>query len=185
VLLHGFGSHEGDLFSLAPALPLGPVVASVRAPLREGPGFAWFPRGASAGFEERAATANAATVALLEWLDSTESTSVGLLGFSQGGAMALQVLRHRPKLASHAVVLSGFVIDDEQPGDIELARRTPPVFWGRGSADQIIPRELIADTERWLPGHSTPTTRIYEGMPHAVSRPEIDDVAAFLREHGE
>jgi phospholipase/carboxylesterase len=35
VLLHGYGSHEGDLFGLSPRLPLGPVIASVRAPLAE------------------------------------------------------------------------------------------------------------------------------------------------------
>ena len=42
VLLHGYGSHEGDLFALAPRLPLAPVIASLRAPIRESAGYAWF-----------------------------------------------------------------------------------------------------------------------------------------------
>jgi phospholipase/carboxylesterase len=28
VLLHGYGSHEGDLFGMAPGLPLEPVIAA-------------------------------------------------------------------------------------------------------------------------------------------------------------
>ena len=42
VLLHGYGSHEGDLFQLSPRLPLAPVIASVRAPISESGGWAWF-----------------------------------------------------------------------------------------------------------------------------------------------
>ena len=33
VLLHGYGSHEGDLFSLSPRLPLAATVASLRGPI--------------------------------------------------------------------------------------------------------------------------------------------------------
>ena len=36
VLLHGFNSHEGDLFGLAPYLPLAPAIASLRAPIDAG-----------------------------------------------------------------------------------------------------------------------------------------------------
>ena len=46
VLLHGYGSDERDLFGLAPYLPEGFVVASVRAPLSPPfptPGWSWYP----------------------------------------------------------------------------------------------------------------------------------------------
>ena len=42
VLLHGRGSRETDILALADYLPLGPSYAAVRAPIAEGPGFAWF-----------------------------------------------------------------------------------------------------------------------------------------------
>ena len=42
VLLHGYGSHEGDLFSLSPRLPLAATVASLRGPIKEGAGYAWW-----------------------------------------------------------------------------------------------------------------------------------------------
>ena len=181
VLLHGFGSHEGDLFGLSPQLPLGPVIASVRAPLRVGQGFAWAPLANEADAAEVAEAANNTAVALLDWLDTTESTSVGLLGFSQGGAMSLQLMRHAPERFAFAAALSGFAILDDNAGDAELARVKPPVFWGRGTADQVISPDKIAYTEEWLPRHSTLTARIYEDLPHSISRPELDDVNAFMR----
>ena len=75
VLLHGYGSHEGDLFGLSPHLPLQPVIASVRAPLRAGPGYAWY--GLEwATPESRSDGANAAARGLLENTELTPSEIV-------------------------------------------------------------------------------------------------------------
>lgn len=176
LLLHGIGSHEGDLFGLSPRLPLSPVIASLRAPLPHGPGFAWFPQG-----ERTGAAASESAVALLKWMDAQEFSSIGLLGFSQGGAMALELLRHRPRSFAYAAQLSGFVLPTEHAGDDELAKSKPPVFWGRGTADEVIPASLIEYTQEWLPLHSTMTERIYEGVAHSVSEQELSDLGAFLR----
>ncbi|MET1043042.1 MAG: dienelactone hydrolase family protein [Microbacteriaceae bacterium] len=175
VLLHGLGSNESDLFGLSSYLPLEPVIASLRAPLAYGGGYAWFE-----ATGDREPAANLATVAVLNWLDEQSFQSVGLLGFSQGGAMSAQLLRHRPEQFSYAVNLSGFVIPAAHAGDDKLAELKPPVFWGFGTADQVINPEFRAYTDAWLPEHTTLTRRIYEGMPHSVSQQEITDVAAFI-----
>ena len=180
VLLHGYGSHEGDLFSLSPALPLGPVIASLRAPLTAGPGNAWFPLTFETPIEEHSQNADAAAQAVLDWLDTTESTSVGLLGFSQGGAVALQLLRLAPERFAYAVMLSGFAVGDSHPGDAALAEAAPAVFWGRGTLDQVIPPMAIQLTEQWLPSHSTLTTRIYEDVAHGISNAELRELSAFI-----
>ena len=181
VLLHGYGSHEGDLFELAPHLPLQPVIASLRAPLRAGPGYAWY------GLEEatpesRSEGADAAARGLLQWLDGVQASSVGLLGFSQGGAMSIHLMRHAPERFAFAVSLAGFVVQGDAPADARLATLTPPVFWGRGTHDTVIPPALVAHTQSWLPKHSTLTERIYEGLGHSVSEAELADVLTFLRE---
>lgn len=182
LILHGFGSHEGDLFSLAPHLPLEPVIAALRAPLTAGDGWSWFPIGqpGAPGVE----ALDAATAGVLEWLDALpeQPASIGLLGFSQGGAMALQLMRHAPERFAFAVQLSGFVAGGERQGDARLAELRPPVFWGRGTADPIIPQAAVDRTQAWLPEHSTLTERIYEGMAHSVSQAELGDIVAFLRE---
>jgi phospholipase/carboxylesterase len=181
VLLHGYGSHEGDLFGLSPQLPLEPVIASVRGPLPVGQGFAWAPLASQADPATVSASADDAARAILDWLDTTESTSVGLLGFSQGGALSLQLLRNAPERFSYAAVLSGFAIAGDHAGDAALAERRPPVFYGRGTLDTVITPDKLDYTDEWLPGHSTLTQRIYEGLPHSISKPELDDVNAFLR----
>ncbi len=181
VLLHGYGSHEGDLFGLSPALPLGPVIASLRAPIPTGPGFAWWEI-TGMGTPDPVAV-DAAANQVLAWLDSISYTSVSLLGFSQGGALALQLLRLAPERFASAVCLAGFIAGSEHAGDAELARIRPPVFWGRGTDDAVIPDDAVARTEAWLPEHADADIRIYEGLGHAVSTPELSDLVKFLATH--
>lgn len=180
VLLHGFGSTEGDMFAYSRSLPLEPVIASVRAPFSAGPGFTWFPSDNESS-DERLDSITAVTDALLDWVDSTQSTGVGLLGLSQGGAMSLEMLREQPDAFDYVVQLSGFVLPSDRPGDARLAERKPPVFWGRGTADTVIPSSLIDHTQEWLPRHSTLTEGIYEGLGHAVSDAELSELGAFIR----
>jgi phospholipase/carboxylesterase len=183
VLLHGYASHEGDLFSMSPALPLGPVIASLRAPISENGGWAWFSRADSTAGNPPQERVDEAASAVIDWLGTVEYTNVGLLGFSQGAAVALQLIRHAPTRFAATVSLSGFVADGGHPGDAELAVVRPPVFWGRGTHDTVIPEEAVQRTALWLPDHSTPTIRIYEDLGHSISTPELTEFSAFLREH--
>jgi phospholipase/carboxylesterase len=181
VLLHGYGSHEGDLFELSPRLPLGPVIASVRAPISESGGWAWFPIvGAKHGDPDPDAV-DAAAQSVLDWLDTLEFTSVSLLGFSQGAAVALQLIRLAPGRFTSAVALSGFVASGSTAGDDDPLLAATPVFWGRGTLDAVITDAAIERTAAWLPDHTTMTERIYEGVAHSVSPAELSDVSAFLR----
>ncbi|MBX3095089.1 MAG: dienelactone hydrolase family protein [Cryobacterium sp.] len=186
VLLHGVGSHEGDLFGLAPYLPDDPVIASLRAPLSYGPGFAWFPMPGEAPDAERFAVARESAASVLAWLAELASADVGgggvgLLGFSQGAAMTFELLRARPELFDYAVPLSGFVFPDSHPGDAALAERRPPVFWGRGDADELFPPERLAFSQEWIPKHTTLTERVYAGLGHGINQEELGDIAKFLR----
>ena len=184
VLLHGYGSDENDLFGLVPYLPDAFVVASVRAPLSPPwpmPGASWYPIEGLDGRDQAAVTR--AADAVLAWIRSTVGESpVGLLGFSQGGAVAVQTLRVNPDAVSFAVVLAGYAAGGELPGDAVLAERRPPVFWGRGAADDVIPPLLIDATSQWLPRHSELRGRVYPGLTHSISPDELDDVRAFLDE---
>lgn len=183
VLLHGYGSHEGDLFQLSPGLPLGPVVASVRAPVAENGGWAWFSLADRGLGNPDGDSATEAAETVLAWLDSLEFTSVALLGFSQGAIVALQALRLRPDAFTSIVALSGFAAGGTTAGDVALEAKRVPVFWGRGTLDRIIPAEAIARTETWLPEHSDLTAHIYEDLGHGVSGTELSDISAFLRAH--
>jgi phospholipase/carboxylesterase len=179
LLLHGYGSHEGDLAGLAPHLPAGWALPSLRAPLASGPGFAWFPIG-EPGDPDPAAL-DAAADAVLAWLDAQPPAPVaGVLGFSQGGAMAIHLLRRAPERFAFAVALAGFVTRGAQPGDAALAAARPPVFFGRGDADRVITPAAFARTEAWLPDHADATIRVYPGLAHGISGGQLADVTAFV-----
>ncbi|HAM25743.1 MAG TPA: phospholipase [Microbacteriaceae bacterium] len=179
ILLHGRGSHEHDLFALAPLLPADAVIASLRAPLGLGDGFSWFPVG-EPGLPSPVA-ADAAVAAVLEWLDTIPAAGpIGVLGFSQGGAMAVHLMRHAPERFAAFVTLAGFSITGEAPADERLTTLRPPVFWGRDADDPVIPHTAVERTIVWLPAHSTLTARLYRGIGHSISRDELDDVNGFL-----
>jgi phospholipase/carboxylesterase len=183
VLLHGYGADERDLFGLWRYFPPEFVVAAVRAPLAPpfpAPGYAWYTidelDGRAAGGATEAATA------FLAWLDAEapDASAVGLLGFSQGAAVSLQALRLQPERFAFAVNLSGYADPVPLPGDPALAERRPPVFWGRGARDEVIPAYLVEHTAQWLPDHADLSGRVYPGLTHSVSEPEIEDLRAFL-----
>ncbi|WP_336502569.1 alpha/beta hydrolase [Microbacterium paraoxydans] len=183
VLLHGYGADEHDLFGLVPYLPSGIAVASVAAPLAPPwptPGRSWYPIEGLDGRSSAAVTL--AAEAFLRWLDEAaqDAPSVALLGFSQGAAVSLQALRLAPERFGAVVALSGYASPDALPQDERLAEVRPPVFWGRGTHDDVIPAPLIAHTAQWLPAHSTLSGRVYGGLTHSISEEELGDVHRFL-----
>jgi phospholipase/carboxylesterase len=189
VLLHGVGSHEGDLIGLAPYLPQHFVAASLRAPLPHGGGFSWYPL-STPGAPDPGAVDDAAE-AVLAWLDSlpTAHPSVSLLGFSQGGSLSLQLIRHAPERFAFAAVLAGFVVpaagDDATlehaaARDDAVAAVRPSVFSGRGDVDQIIPADAVERTSAWLEAHTDAEQTVYPGLAHGISQEELDDLNAFI-----
>lgn len=183
VLLHGYGADEHDLIGLAPYLPADIAVASVAAPLAPPfpmPGRSWYPIEGLNG--RRPEDVTVAARAFLRWLDvaAADAPSVALLGFSQGAAVALQTLRLAPERLGAVVALSGYATPGDLPGDEALRELRPSVFWGRGSADDVIPEALITHTSLWLPDHSTLSGRVYTGLTHSISEEELGDVHQFL-----
>lgn len=183
VLLHGYGADENDLFGLVPYLPDGIAVASVAAPLTPPwpmPGRSWY---AIDSLNTRdAAGITTAAEALLRWLPaaSAAASSVALLGFSQGAAVSLQSLRLAPEQIDAVVALSGYAAPGELPNDAALQEQKPPVFWGRGNRDDVIPPNLVDHTAQWLPAHSELSGRVYAGLTHSISEQELADVRVFL-----
>jgi phospholipase/carboxylesterase len=184
VFLHGYGSNERDLTSLAPALRLALPWVSLRAPVQIGTGAAaWFT--ISTPGDPDAAPVADATDAIWAWIDSHvhPDTRIIPVGFSQGGLMASQLLRTRPERVLAPVILGGFVLAASQPGDDRLAKNRPAVFWGRGAEDRVITVPAIDRTARFLPRHSTLHERVYPGLAHGISTGELDDVRDFLVTH--
>jgi phospholipase/carboxylesterase len=170
ILLHGFEETEHDLEGRFPDLPKSVVTASLRAPVEQDAGHAWFldDYGVKDAVED-----------VLNWLDTqTGFATVGVLGLSQGGAMALELLRTEPDRFRYAVQLSGILLGlDAAP---RLAELRPPVFSGHGELDEIVPPPAVAATNEWLATHTDLTLVDYVGMGHWISVAEASDVSAFI-----
>lgn len=189
VLLHGLGSHERDLPGLVPFLPPGPLYASLRAPLPVSGlgGRAWFAPRTGQRVQPDAAAADAAARGVLAWLERTHARvrtpgPVALLGFSQGGALAVQLLRHSPESFACAVVLSGFLAAGLVAGDEALAQIRPPTLWSHDPTDPVVP-EVDADRLRaFLTGHVALTEHRHTAG-HGVDAAGLADTASFLSEN--
>ncbi|HET7139114.1 MAG TPA: hypothetical protein VFI36_03040 [Arthrobacter sp.] len=181
LFLHGFGSNEHDLGSLAPALGLNLPWASLRAPLELGNGgAAWF--SITTPGNPDAEPVEAATEAIWAWIEANvaPATRIVPIGFSQGGLMASQLLRTRPERVVAPVVLGGFVLGGPQPGDETLLASRPSLFWGRGSEDRVIAPVAITRSSEYLPRHTSLTERLYPGLAHGINADELSDVRGFL-----
>ncbi len=170
ILLHGFEGTEHDLDGRFPDLPKSIVTASLRAPVEQDAGQAWFldDYGVKDAVDD-----------VLDWLDTQRGfETVGVLGLSQGGAMALELLRQAPERFTYAVQLSGILLGlDAAP---KLAELRPPVFSGHGELDEIVPKSDVDATNEWLAEHTTLTIGDYVGMGHWISAEEASDVCAFI-----
>ncbi len=183
VLFHGYLANEEDLMGLAGYLPDEFTVASVRAPVALGPGYTWFPLMNEPDYSVDRVVSAVQDVS--DWLDSIKDqhSSVTLLGFSMGMAVASTLLRHRPAEFAAVVGLSGFVVPAEGNAffhDEELAELKVPFFWGRDQADPVIDEARVEYTHGWLNGYTKLTKVLYAGMGHSISMQELGHVKEFL-----
>src|SRR5258708_12852986 len=105
------------------------VVASVGAPYAEAGGYAWFPSRGNPIGNPQPRVANDAAEAVLDWLDTLPpAPSTGLLGFSQGGAMVLQLMRRAPGRFGYGGQLAGFGPHHRHPPPATPPPPPPPAF---------------------------------------------------------
>ena len=180
LLLHGRGADERDLLPLAERLGVPDRVVALRGPVPWQGGRAWVESTPTPDGDSAVAPAADAVLAWLDRQPAPAPRRIRVLGFSQGGAVALQLLRAAPDRFDRIVVLSGFVAAVGGAADEVLAERRPPVLWGRGTIDPVIPASAIARTKTWLEAHTTLTEREYPMLGHGVAEAELADVAAFL-----
>jgi phospholipase/carboxylesterase len=181
LLLHGYAANEKDLPDLMGFLPELPW-AALRAPIALGhQAFAWYQ--IAAPLTPALEDVEPATVAIWDWVERCipDDSPLIVLGFSQGGLMATQLLRTRPERLAATVILAGFMFTGEQPADAQLTTLKPKVFYGRGANDERISRDAVRDLNVWLQAHTRAETKTYDGLGHSIDARVMADVADFLK----
>jgi len=178
VFLHGYGGYESDWAPWLPALPAGAVGAALRGPVAVDQRWAWV------DFAARGSTAASGVAALsacargvLAWVDRQDAQRVALVGWSQGGALAVHLLRQRPQRFASAALVAGFVWDRRPHAGIRARR--PPVWYGMGARDDVITPAMAAASRRWLAEHTDARVVDFPGETHMLSHAFADGALRF------
>jgi phospholipase/carboxylesterase len=192
VLLHGVGSNEQDLLSLAKNFDGRLAIYSLRAPLMLGPNsYAWFhlaqdPGGGRSHDPAEAEAARQDVVRFLQGLRKNpelDPSRVYLLGFSQGAMMSLSVALTEPELIRGAVIASGRTLP-------EIAARVrgrtfpkpPDILLLHGIQDARLPFSNALETEAVLQKSGfEPDFRSYDAG-HEINLPMRAAIGTWLRD---
>ncbi|MEW5303355.1 MAG: hypothetical protein WDW38_001681 [Sanguina aurantia] len=110
----------------------------------------------------------------------TPSTRVLVGGFSQGGAVALLMLRSNVKLAG-VMALSTYLPLRDLPGVLSEENKGAPIFMGHGDADRVVSYAFGQQTETRLKGLGADVEfRTYRNMAHSACAEEMKDIGVFL-----
>lgn len=185
LLLHGVGSHEADLFALAPTLDRRLLCLSLRAPFVLAPGsYAWFEVelnpvapviDVEQAEESRRRVAEFIPRAVQHY--RADPARVFVLGFSQGAIISLALCLTRPDLLAGVVALSGRTLPElfSQEGPMAGRLAPPealeglPILVLHGTHDPVLPIHFGRDTRERF--DALPVDLRYHELPmaHTVS----------------
>ncbi len=194
VLLHGYGSDGNDLISLAQywrAEMADALFVAPNAPDRcdiNPMGFQWFPLAADR-INSRMAGVETARPVIKEFLEALwKQTGLGaadtlLVGFSQGGMMALDVGLRLDEALLGIVSFSGGLIGVETI-EKEIQSK-PPVCFIHGKADDVVPFQMSeAGHEALVRLGVKSALHLEPGVAHTISMEGLGFALAFMREVG-
>ena len=107
---------------------------------------------------------------------------IALIGFSQGGCLALEyAARNARRYGAIAGLSAGLIGPPGTPRDYAGSFAGTPAFLGCSDVDPHIPLARVHETRDVLGRMGAAvTTRVYPGMPHTINADEIAHVRALL-----
>lgn len=183
ILLHGRGAGASDIMGLVPQFPY-PRLAFLAPQADQN---SWYPYSFLVPIQQNQPGLDSAmrvvsSLVLESELQSIPKERIFLLGFSQGGCLALEFAARHPARYGGVFGLSGGLFGPpgttwEYDGSLQGA----PVFIGCSDVDPHIPQSRVeetADAMRRLGGDVD--LQIYPGMGHTVSAAEIGAINAII-----
>ncbi|MEN9388549.1 MAG: hypothetical protein RLZZ255_1525 [Cyanobacteriota bacterium] len=176
VLLHGWGADADDLLDLGPLL-VGPEVnvVALRAPEPHpyGSGRQWYNL-QPIDWSQLPAARTALRLRLEELAGSVPLARTVLLGFSQGGAMALDVGSSLP--LAGIVACSGYPHEGWHPG-----AAVAPVLLSHGRQDPVVPFAASEAAQERLQATGNSADLLAFDGGHTIDGAVLPQISAFVR----
>jgi phospholipase/carboxylesterase len=189
LLLHGVGSNERHMASIAPAFDPRLVVLAVRSPIALGPdAYAWFHvQFTPAGPVINEAEARAGWTHLAAFIDEAvaayraDPSRVYIGGFSQGAIMSLAVLLTSPSRIAGALAMSGRLLPELLPFAVSPEQvRDRSLLLLHGVDDQKLGIDYAPSARRVLETYPIALTYRELAMGHEVSAESLTVAADWL-----
>lgn len=190
VLLHGVGSNEQNMFSLAEAMPENFLVVSARGPLTIGNGgYAWFqvqfsPEGSIIN-EAQAEQSRKDILSFIKDIKTVEDfdlAQVYLLGFSQGGIMSYSTYLTEPEKIAGIAVMSGRLLKEIKPlmaSDERL--KNVNIFVSHGTQDRVLTFQYAIDATEYLASRGIQPKFHQYNEDHTISPQMLNDAVNWLK----
>ncbi len=183
ILLHGRGGSAEDILSLGAEFALDDI--AYLAP--QAANASWYPYSFLAPLaqnEPHLGNALATVAATLDHLAGADfpAERIALIGFSQGGCLALEyAARNAKRYGAVAGLSAGLIGPPGTPRAYPGALAGTPVFLGCSDVDGHIPLERVHESRDVLGKlGAVVTERIYPGMGHTINADEIEHVVKLL-----
>jgi phospholipase/carboxylesterase len=185
ILLHGRGATAEGMLSLSDAF----AQAGLAYVAPQAPGHTWYPYSFLVPLEQNEPALSRALAMVDDTLsglvhDGMPRDRVILLGFSQGGCLALEYAARNASRYGGLVGLSaGLIGPPNTARDYAGSLAGTPVFLGCSDVDPHIPLWRVRESTqimRRMDGEMT--ERIYPGMGHAINEDEVAHIRGMLAE---
>ena len=187
IVLHGWGANQHDLVPFVRNLNLKNYYsffpnAPFDVPGTAGTGKGWFSFPINDESENELAQSK---VQLLAHINEVEKrgfslTNIVIMGFSQGAAMALEILLSKRKRKGAVISLSGFLIDGSNFHTLNDAIKQTPIFLAHGQHDTILPLKRAKLSAKALKNAGLKITWREYPMAHEIIADEVEDIRGFL-----
>jgi phospholipase/carboxylesterase len=183
ILLHGRGASAEDILTLADEFAQDDIAyLAPQAAARS-----WYPYSFLAPLEQNEPYLSNALATVGATLDHVAREGftperIALIGFSQGGCLALEyAARNAKRYGAVAGLSAGLIGPPGLPRDYPGSLAGTPVFLGCSDVDSHIPLARVQESRDVLSRMGAAVTmRIYPGMGHTVNGDEIAHVARLL-----
>ena len=185
IMVHGRGASASDILTLVPELQQ-PEFAYL-AP--QASGNTWYPFSFLAPIPQNEPGITSGLQAILDVLLQIENSGfaperVMLLGFSQGGCLALEfAARHARRYGGVAGLSAGLIGPQGTPRNYSGSLENTPIFLGCSDPDFHIPEERFLETVDVLKQlGAMVTARLYPNLGHTINFDEFQFVQRMMHE---